>query len=34
MEYFQKKFEVRWADVDPYMHLLHTAFIDYTTKFG
>ena len=32
MNYFQKKFEVRWADVDPNMHLRHTAFVDYTDQ--
>lgn len=32
MNYFQKNFEVRWADVDPNMHLRHTVFIEYTDQ--
>lgn len=32
MSHFQKKFEVRWADVDPNMHLRQTAFVDYTDQ--
>lgn len=32
MSYFKKQFEVRWADVDPNMHLRQTAFVDYTDQ--
>lgn len=32
MNYFKKQFEVRWADVDPNMHLRQTAFVDYTDQ--
>jgi len=32
MKYFSKQFEVRWADVDPNMHLRQTAFVDYTDQ--
>lgn len=32
MDYFQKNFEVRWADVDPNMHLRHLALLDYTDQ--
>ncbi len=30
--YFKKSFEVRWADVDPNMHMRHTAYQEYTDQ--
>ncbi|MAD96353.1 MAG: thioesterase [Flavobacteriaceae bacterium] len=32
MKYFEKQFEVRWADVDPNMHMRQTAYVDYTDQ--
>ena len=30
MSKFEKKFEVKWADVDPNNHLRNTVYVDYT----
>lgn len=30
--FFEKKFEVRWSDVDPNMHARASAYMDYTDQ--
>lgn len=32
MEKFTVEFEVKWADVDPNMHLRHTVFLDFADQ--
>lgn len=32
MKKFTTKFEVKWADVDPNMHLRHTVYLDYADQ--
>ena len=32
MKQFTTKFEVKWADVDPNMHLRHSVYLDYADQ--